>query len=74
MFIALTNNAFVLIYYITNYATKIDTSQYQRIVMIVFMKNAYDEALFSIDTTRSGTSIGFLDKFTLRTLNRLAYD
>lgn len=42
--ITFANNTFVLIYYITNYATKKDTSKYQRIMGAIFVKNAYNQS------------------------------
>lgn len=42
--IAFANNTFILIYYITNYATKKNTSKYQRIMDAIFVKNAYNQS------------------------------
>lgn len=69
-FVASSNNALALIHYITNYATKGDCSQYQRIMGAAFVKKAYDAAQSSaIASTHVAP-----DKFALRAFNRLAYD
>ncbi len=73
-FIASANNALALIYYITNYATKGDVSQYQRIMGAAFVKNAYDESQPPSNTTSPDTNVGLPDKFALRAFNRLAYN
>ncbi len=73
-FIASANNVLALIYYIINYATKGDASQYQRIMDTTFVKNTYDESQPPSNTTSSNTNIGLPDKFALRAFNRLAYD
>ena len=41
--VASSNNALAFIHYITNYVTKNDHSQYQRIIRAVFVKKAYDD-------------------------------
>ncbi len=69
-FVSSSNNALALIHYITNYATKGDCSQYQRIMGAAFVKKAYD------DMQPSGNISSHMapDKFALRAFNRLAYD
>ncbi len=74
MFIVCVNNALALIYYITNYATKWDVSQYRRIMSAAFVKSAYDESQIPSNTTSPDTNIGLPDKFAVRAFNRLAYD
>ncbi len=73
-FIASANNTLALIYYITNYTTKGDISQYQRIMGAAFVKNTYDESQSPSNTTTLDTNIGLPEKFALRAFNRLAYD
>ncbi len=68
------SNTLALIYYITNYATKRDASQYKRIMGTTFMKSAYDELQPPSNTTNPDINIGLSDKFALRAFNRLAYD
>ncbi len=74
MFIASTNNALALIYYITNYATKGDASQYQRMMGAAFVKSTYDESQPLSNTTSPDTNVSLPDKFALRVFNKLAYD
>lgn len=74
IFINFTNNIFDLIYYITNYAIKKDTSQYQKIINIAFVKSAYDESQRSSNIISLNTNIDFMDKFALVTFNRLVKD
>ncbi len=73
-FIASANNALALIYYNTNYGTKRDASQYQKIMGAAFVKNAYDESQTPSNTTSTDTNVGLPDKFALRAFNKLAYD
>ncbi len=69
-FVALSNNVLVLIYYITNYATKGDCSQYQRIIGAAFVKKAYDDMQLSANVITNLPP----DKFAFRAFNRLVYD
>ncbi len=69
-FIASSNNALALIHYITNYATKGNCSQYQRIMGAVFVKKAYD----NMQPSANVSSHVAPDKFALRAFNRLTYD
>ncbi len=69
-FVVSFNNALAFIHYITNYATKGDCSQYQRIMGAAFVKKAYDE----VQSTANITTQVEPDKFALRAFNRLAYD
>ena len=66
-----SNNALALIYYITNYATKSDCSQYQWIMEAAFVKKAYDDM-----QSLSAEVIIYVapGKFVLRAFNRLSYD
>ncbi len=74
IFISSANNAFTLIYYITNYAIKRDDSQYQTIMNAVFVKSAYDKSQPPSNTTSPDINVGIPNKFALRAFNRLAYD
>ncbi len=69
-FIASSNNALALIYYITNYATKGDCSQYQRIMGAAFVNKAYDDMQSSANVITNMPP----DKFALRAFNCLAYN
>lgn len=74
IFIAFTNNIFIPIYYITNYTTKKDASQYQKIIRAVFVKNVYNQLQISNNTTIIDIIIGVPNKFALKAFNRLAYN
>ena len=75
-FIPSNVKALALVRYITNYATKGDCSQYQRIMGAAFVRKAYEDAT---DQRIEDGSTGVvqrarIDKFALRAFNRLAYD
>lgn len=53
---------------------KRNTSQYQKIISAVFIKNAYDQSQITNNTTTTNTIVGIPDKFALRVFNRLAYN
>lgn len=74
IFIASANNAFAVIYYITNYTTKKDASQYQRIIDAAFMKNTYNQLQITNNTITIDIIMGIPDKFTLRAFNKLVYN
>ncbi len=65
-----SNNTLVLIYYITNYATKGNCSQYQRIMGAAFVKKAYN------DIQPSTIVITYVapNKFAFKAINHLAYN
>ena len=71
-FIFSSMKAFVPIYYITNYATKQDYSQYQRIMAIAIVKKLFEEqdkpGLESLSYTPT------LDKCLLKSFNRLSHN
>lgn len=73
MFIASTNNALALIYYIINYAKKWNASQYQRIMGAAFVKSAYNKSQLPSDTTSPDNNVGLSNKFALKVFNKLAY-
>lgn len=62
----------MLIYYITNYATKREYSQYQRIMAVAIVKKAFK------DQDKPGFRLLFytlnLNKFLLKAFNRLSYN
>ena len=68
--------ALAIIHYITNYATKGDCSQYQRIMSAAIVRKAYEDAQSKATATGSSLPVRHadLDKFALRTFNRLAYE
>lgn len=73
-FITSANNALAHICYITNYARKKDTSQYQRIMGTAFVKSVYDESQSSSDIIGFDINVGLPNKFSLRAFNRLVYN
>ena len=75
-FIPSNVKALVLVRYITNYATKSDCSQYQRVMGAAFVQKAYEEAADQrMAHAPAGTiRVMDIDKFALRALNCLAYD
>lgn len=75
-FIPSSIKALALVRYITNYTTKGDCSQYQRMMGAAFVRRAYEEGA---DQRMANTGVGAvrvldIDKFALRAFNRLAYD
>ena len=67
----LSNNALALIYYIINYSTKTDCTQYQPIIGAAFVKKAYND--IQLLSTNVITYVA-PDKFALRAFNHLAYN
>ncbi len=65
--------ALVIIHYITNYATKGNCSQYQHIMSAVIVWKVYKDAQAKVTATTTPVRYADLDKFALRTFNRLAY-
>ena len=65
--------ALAIIYYITNYATKDNCSQYQYIMFTAIIQKAYED--IQIKTIAITTPIRYadLDKFALKTFNRQVY-
>lgn len=62
-----------LIWYITDYIIISNYNQYQRVIIVIIVKNAlnnYDKNL----TTISSNFIFLFDKFTLKTFNQLSYN
>ncbi len=62
-----------LIYYITNYTTKCDCSQYQRVMAAAIVRKAFDDYHNNIMTSLSNYT-PTLDKFALKAFNRLFHD
>lgn len=60
----------------TNYATKGDCSQYQRVMSAAFVRKAYEEAVDKrlVNAPTGAVRVLDIDKFALRAFNRLAYD
>ncbi len=60
----------------TNYATKSDSSHYQRAIRAAFVWKKYEEVYQqnTIDDPSVGVQTGNIDKFALRAFNRLLYD
>lgn len=73
-FIDFANNVLVLIYYIINYATKRDASQYQRIMSVAFVENAYHQLQTTNGTTNINSIVRVSNIFALKVFNRLAYN
>ncbi len=69
-FVVSSNNALALIHYITNYTTRDNCSQYQRIMGAALVKKAYD----NMQPSANVSSHVAPDKFALRAFNRLAYN
>ncbi len=63
-----------IIYYITNYATKGDCSQYQRIMSAAIVLKAYEDAQTKAMATTTPVRYADLNKFALQTFNRLTYE
>ncbi len=62
-----------LIHYITNYATKSDCSEYQRVMAAAIVRKAFDN--HDKDSTNSSANYTpSLDKFALKAFNRLSHD
>ncbi len=62
-----------LIHYITNYATKGDCNQYQRVMAATIVRKAFDNHDNNIATGPSNYTLT-LDKFALKAFNRLSHD
>jgi hypothetical protein len=75
-FIPTGAKALAAVYYITNYATKYEVSQYQLITTAAVVKRALEEAESTVDPTIEQQRIRRqgLDKFALRAFNRLSGD
>lgn len=72
-FISSSIKALVFIYYITNYTTKGDCSQYQKVIIVAIVRKAFDNYdKDSITSLSNFTPI--LDKFALKAFNQLSYD
>ncbi len=67
-FIPSSIKALAFIYYITNYATKSDCSQYQRVMTAAIVRKAFDNHNNNI-TTYSSNYTSTLDKFALKEFN-----
>ena len=71
-FILSSVKVLTLVYYITNYATKEDYSQYQTIIAATIIKKAFE------DRDKSGSGLPFymstLDKFLLKLFNKLFHN
>ncbi len=65
--------ALALIHYITNYATKGDCCQYQRVMVAAIVRKAFDDHDNNI-TTGPSNYTPTLDKFALKAFNRLSHD
>lgn len=65
--------ALAIIYYITNYVTKGDCNQYQRIMSAAIVWKAYKDVQAKATATTTPVRYTGFDKFALRTFNRLAY-
>ena len=65
--------ALAIIHYITNYATKGNCSQYQRIMSTAIIQKVYKNAYTKAMVTTILIRYADLDKFALQTFNRLAY-
>ena len=69
-FVALSNNALVLIHYIIDYEIKSNRSQYQQIIGAVLVKKAYDDMQSSANVITNMPP----NKFAFRAFNRLVYN
>ncbi len=72
-FIPSSIKALAFIHYITNYATKGDYSQYQRVMAVAIMKKAFNDHDNKI-TTGPSNYTPTLDKFALKAFNQLSHD
>ncbi len=66
--------ALAIIHYITNYVTKGDYSQYQRIMSTAIVRKAYEDAQAKATTITTPVRYADPNKFALQTFNRLAYE
>ncbi len=75
-FIPSNVKAFILVHYITNYVTKADCSQYQRIMKAAFVRKTYKDTINQrIEDDSTGVvQRAKIDKFALHAFNRLTYD
>ena len=75
-FVPTLTMAFSAVYYMTNYATKHDVSQYQLILTASILKRALEEAKLVADPSETQLRIRRtdMDKFALRAFNRLSSD
>lgn len=75
-FIPSNVKALVLVWYIINYATKGNCSQYQHIMGATFVRKVFEDAAARPNDGEPTKQIQFVDvnKFALRAFNRLAYD
>jgi len=75
-FIPTAARALAAVYYMTNYATKYDVSQYQLIMTAAIVKRAMEEAGSASDPSEEQQRIRQLgmDKFALRAFNHLSGD
>jgi helitron helicase-like protein/PIF1-like helicase len=75
-FVPTLTMAFSAVYYMTNYATKHDVSQYQLILSAAILKRALEDAKAAADPSETQLRIRRLDmdKFALQSFNRLSND
>jgi len=75
-FIPTVTKALAAVYYMTNYATKYDVSQYQLILAAAILKRAIEDARSAAVPSETQLRIRSqdMDKFALRAFNRLACD
>ena len=75
-FVPTLTMAFSAVYYMTNYATKYDVSQYQLILTAAILKRALEDAKAVADPSETQLRIRRLDmdKFALQSFNRLSND
>lgn len=72
-FIPSSIKALALIHYITNYATKGDCSQHQRVMAAAMVRKAFDDHENQLGDG-PGMYTPSLDKFALKAFNRLSHD
>ncbi len=72
-FIPSSIKALALIHYITNYATKNDCSQYQRVMVVAIVRKAFNDHNNNSMTGPSNYT-PTLDKFALKAFNQLSHD
>ena len=75
-FIPTLSKALAAVYYMTNYATKYDVSQYQLILTASMVKRTLEDAKAATEPSEQQLRIRRqdMDKFALRAFNRLAQD